>query len=166
MFKNDPQLQAAILRDLKDIVDEVTEQVVGMLRDSIEKYVYGVATPARYHRNRLNGGLQGSFIKTKAVVSGLKVSSRAYQDYLLMIEHDQGNPKDYTHGSEFWGITDIRELLAGIIIEGRSGPWFGDGFWRRKRDFYSPVITLLDGGELEKMIENAFDKRKIKWKRV
>jgi hypothetical protein len=162
MFKNDPQLQAAILRDLKDIVDEVTLGLLKKLRQSMKDEVYDADTPNWYFRYKDNGGLLGSFFKSPTTINSLTVSSSVDHVPNSMVH----NPKRFTHGSNYWTTDDIRPYLVDIIINGKSGGLFGDGFWRRPRNFWQPVIDMLTDGTADKMIEQAFNSRGIKWKRV
>jgi hypothetical protein len=70
---NDQELNNAILKDLKDIIDEVTVKVLDAVRDSIQRNVYDAGTPKEYKRQYNNGGLMSSFIKQDAQISGQKV---------------------------------------------------------------------------------------------
>ena len=56
--------------------------------------------------------------------------------------------------------------FAYIVIEGKSGDLFGDGKWRKPRDFWHPLIDKLDSGQVNQIIEKAFRKHKIKFIRV
>jgi len=154
---NDMQLQQVMINDLNSIIDEVTEKLLKNLQDSIETIVYGAGEPTTYKRNRMDGGLQGSFEKEDAQTAGLAVNSK--------IDHDPMSMKldvdNYVHGSNDWYRNDIRDILAEIIIEGKSGPRFGKkGFWREPRDFWEPFIKELNKNG-NKFIEEAFIRRGI-----
>jgi hypothetical protein len=162
---NDEELNAMLLIDLQSIIDEVTNWLYEVLLDTINDEVYNAGSPQWYERNLMKGGLLGSFDKSDAIINGQKIQSKINHNPRSMVQHRSGNVDDFTHGSEFWIMDDIRKLLAEIIIEGKSGPLFGEGYWREPRDFWTPMEDLLKNGEVDKQIEKAFDKRNIIWKK-
>ena len=158
---NDMQLQAVILNDLNHIINEVAGRLLENLQDSIETIVYDAGTPTTYDRNKMDGGLQGSFERLNAKTTGLTVESKVEQNPMSM----KLDPENYIHGSDDWIMDDIRGILADIIIEGKSGPKFGNGFWREPRDFWEPFIKELDKNG-NKFIEEAFRNRGIIYTKV
>ena len=161
---NDATLQAVLLNDLNHIINEVTGKLLKNLQESIEKEVYGAGTPSPdgYSRNRMDGGLKGSFERLNAGTTGLTVESKIEQNPMSM----KIDPENYIHGSNYWDYgDDIRNILAEIIIEGKSGPRFGEGFWREPRDFWEPFIKELNKNG-NKFIEQAFKSRGIIYSKV
>ena len=161
---NDDQLNAKLLFDFTDIIDEVTYKILLELRKSIEKEVYGAGTPSPDGYNRLmySGGLIGSFEKYRTKTSGQVVQGMIDQNsYSMTLDSDE-----FIHGSNYWNVTDdIRTMLSDIIIEGKSGGLFGPGFWRQPRPFWQPIIDMLTNGEVDKLIENAMTTRGIIWRK-
>jgi hypothetical protein len=104
------------------------------------------------------GGLLGSFEKDDASLMGRDVEAIIDQNPISMVN----DPENYIHGSNEWIMSDIREILTDIIIEGSSGPRFGEtGFWREPRDFWQPFIELIDNGTCDKYIQLEARKRGI-----
>ena len=161
MILNDAQLDAQLLFDFKGIIDEVSYKILQALLESIEKEVYNAGIPQLYHRHRYAGGLLGSWEKSDAKILGQEVYSRIDSNLNMMVTY----PDEFIHGSNHWVMDDIRELLAEIIIEGKSGPLFGEGFWTQPRDFWTPVIEMLTNGKVDKLIENAMTTRGIIWRK-
>lgn len=165
MILNDAQLDAQLLFDFKGIIDEVTYKILLKLRESIEREVYDAGTPSPndgYRRLKYMGGLIGSFEKLDTNILGRTVEGSIKQDPMTMVN----DPDNFTHGSNFWNVTDdIRTMLSDIIIGGKSGDLFGPGFWRSPRDFWTPIIEMLTNGEVDKLIENAMTTRGIIWRK-
>ena len=160
---NDIKLQAILLNDFNHIINEVTSKLLKNLQESIEKEVYNAGTPSPdgYSRNKMNGGLKGSFEQLNAKTTGLTIESKVEQDPMSM----KIDPENYIHGSNDWYQDDIRDILATMIIEGTSGPRFGEGFWREPRDFWEPFIKELNENG-NKFIKEAFKNRGIIYKKV
>ena len=161
---NDDQLNAIILNDLKGIIDEVAEKVFLKLRESIQQNVYDAGTPTTYNRQLDNGGLLGSFAKQNVSLVGQVAESKIDQDPMSM-NNDSDN---FIHGSNFWqGGDDVREYLTDWIIKGRPdiGSYFGEGFWRSPRNFWQPMIDMINNGDVDRMIESAFNSRGIIWRK-
>jgi hypothetical protein len=154
---NDAMLEALFLIELKGIINEVAKSMLKELQQQIQSEVYDAGDPIRYHRLGLVGGLLGSFEKYDATIMGREVQSTIDQNPMSMVN----DPDDHVHGSNEWIMTDIRDLLSEIIIEGKSGKRFGDGFWREPRDFWTPFIQLIDNGICDKYIQLEAKKRGI-----
>jgi hypothetical protein len=165
MILNDQQLTAIVVLDMTDIINEVADQLLKKLKDSggfIETIVYGAGSPSWYPRQKESGGLLGAYDKTDATVAGTTITAEVGEHP----ERMTFDPENFIHGSYYWkdGTTDIRKILSDIITEGTSGPLFGDtGFWMSPRDFWQPLLDMLESGEVDTMIESAFTKRKIKF---
>ena len=162
---NDIKLQAILLNDFNHIINEVTSKLLKNLQESIEKEVYNAGTPSPdgYSRNKMNGGLKGSFERLNAKTTGLTIESKVEQNPMSM----KIDPENYIHGSNDWHTDDVRDILADIIINGRDaeksphvGPKFGEGFWREPRDFWEPFIKELNANG-NKFIKEAFISRGI-----
>jgi hypothetical protein len=163
---NDAQLNQILLDDFKDIIEKVSKVLFQKLRDSIEEKVYDAGFPAAYIRYRDDGGLLGSFLKDNTSIDGQTVKTSIYQDAMSMVQHIEGDRTDFVHGSEYWVMTDIRSILTDIIIQGKSGPLFGQGFWTEERDFWTPIIELLNNGEVDRMIEASMSAHGMIWRRI
>ena len=167
MIDNDEALNAIVMKDLYDIIDEVADQLLEKLKEKIDEEVYGAGSPSTYVRRMDNGGLRGSFEKSN--------TTKSMQSVANSIEHFPGtmdlDSDRNVHGSNFWdGGKDIRNILVDMIINGGSGTphvgdRFGSGFWTDSRDFWTPFLEMFKDNTVNKLIENAFDKRGIIWVR-
>lgn len=164
MIMNDQELTAIVVLDMTDIINEVAEELLKKLTWNgglIDTIVYGAGYPSVYQRQGANGGLLGAFDKTDAVVRGTTITAEVgeHPDRMTF------DPENFIHGSFYWqeGLTDIRRLLTDIITKGLSGPLFGEGYWRSSRDFWQPLLDMLEDGTIDSMIESGFAKRGIKF---
>lgn len=162
MFKNDDELNAALLNDFMGMIDELTIEFLNKLLEYIETEVYDVGSPQWYDRNKLNGGLLGSFeaSNTKKVMQRI-FQTIAQNPNSMILDSDE-----FIHGSNYWVMDDIRDLLTEIVVEGKSGKLFGDGFWRQPRDFWTPMMDFLQTAEADKIFENIMTKHGIVWKKI
>ena len=161
---NDADLQSQMIQDLKDIIDEVSVLLLTDLREKIKEEVYGAGTPSAYSRNKLDGGLEGSFDVSDVEALGLTIQSIISQDPLTMV-HD---PAHFIHGSNYWEFgNDVRDILSDMIINGNTGTphvggIFGEGFWTEPRNFWKPFLEILDKNG-NHYIEEAFQARGIQY---
>jgi len=163
---NDKQLETLMMIQLTEIINEVTFLLLEKLEDNIQKYVYArKRKPAKYKRRKWNGGLLEEWEMNSAVARGRKATAEISENPEVM----HNVPEKYVHGSLYnkkYGLTDVREFISKMIIEGTSGDIFGDGYWMQERDFWSPTMKLLENGWIEKQIEKSFRKRGIKFQKV
>jgi len=163
---NDKQLETLMMIQLTEIINEVTFLLLEKLEDNIQKYVYArKRKPAKYKRRKWNGGLLEEWEMNSAVARGRKATAEISENPEVM----HNVPEKYVHGSLYnkkYGLTDVREFISKMIIEGTSGDIFGDGYWMQERDFWSPTMKLLENGWIEKQIEKSFRKSGIKFQKV
>ena len=155
-IRNDPEFDAVLRADFTEIINEVVEEILKLVQESIEENVYGAGTPNYYVRYKMDGGLQGSFImeEAKGTMSGggYQITGKVDQDPMRMAQHISGDSSDFVHGSEFYATKDVRKFLTDWIVNGRSGPIFGGGFWMDSRDFWQPVLNMLTDGTIDRKI--------------
>lgn len=161
-YTNDASLNAALLNEFQGIVNKVAENVLNKIIESMNNVVYFPYSPQKYERNGLDGGLLGSFRKDDAKISGQSVQSS--------VEHRPDtmkfNPMKFQHGSFYYDPTDIRDFLMTIIIEGKSGPIFGEGAWTQERDFWSPVLEAVKNGDYDIFIQDAMTEAGLSWIKI
>ena len=108
MIKNDAELNAILISDFTSIINEITEELLDRLQRIIMEEVYDAGLPSVYLRNGYDGGLIGSFEKTKATVTSNIIESTVEQDPMMM----RIDPKNYVHGSYDWvGGTQILVII-------------------------------------------------------
>ena len=158
---NDAAFDTALQNDFVVIVNEIVDEILKEIQDSMIREVYDPWSPT-YIRLFDHGGLFDSYIKREAKMNpsslGLSIEGKVDQDTDRMVNE----PENFIHGSFFYQTDDVRSFLTQLVVEGRSGPLFGDGFWTQPRDFYQPVIDWLDNGEFDKKIKNKMIIRGMK----
>lgn len=147
----DPQkLNELVMKDMGVVVNAVVDAIIEELQKKMDEIVYS-DSPEWYPRQYSNGGLYELWEKSKG--KGSK-NSLSYE----IKEHPENltnEPDAFIHGSNYWVSTDITDILADIVIGGGSGPLFGEGFWRAPRDFWTPLIEMIEDGEFESVIEET-----------
>jgi len=164
LLSNDAMLYSFFMSKFKKIIKQITEEVYKMLRESMLDKVYRPHEPAYYERQGDNGGLLGSWNKE------LKSTWNTIDS---LIEHDPKklniSPEEFIHGSEYWWATDIRSDLVDIITQsgegrfGKSGSLFGNGWWRRPRDFWTPIFKKIEGQWVDKRFQQLMKENGIKF---
>lgn len=157
---NDDDLMRILVSDMNSIIDSVSAKLIARLEEYIQSEVYNAYSPKVYERQGANGGLLGNWEQVPNDIRGNVITSIIRENEPTQLALDSDN---FIHGSNFWSKDDIRDLLAEIVIMGKSGPLFGDGPWRFPRDFWTPFIKLLDDGTVDTLIETEFKKRGIKY---
>ena len=169
-IKNEIELKIMILNRMKPVIDMVVDEILESLKKNIDKKVYNSYSPTFYQRLGDNGGLRDLWEEKGSKIIGGKVVGEIKEDpERLTINEDlfqHGSSDLYEYGGKSWYKNDIRDILAYIVIEGKSGNLFGDGEWRKPRDFWHPLIDELDDGKINQIIEKAFRKHKIKFIRI
>ena len=163
-IKNETVLKTIMLNQMKSVMDMVVDEILESLKKNIDKKVYNSFSPSKNGYQRLgdNGGLRDLWEEEEAKIKNGKVIGEVKEKpERLVLNEDL-----FQHGSRFWYQNDIRDMIAYIVIEGKSGDLFGDGKWRKPRDFWHPLIDKLDSGQVNQIIEKAFRKHKIKFIRV
>lgn len=162
MTQYDPRLVLIF----KQVVEAVIDQVYEMLLDYIDRYVYDAGSPQYYVTGARfgmdEGTLRGSFFKSRAELDGDIVSARIYHDSMSLLHA----PWNFVHGSNYWEFSDdIRPYLIDIIIGNgtMSGDFFGEGYWREPRDFWTPFMRLMENGLIDKLLKIQFAQYGIKY---
>lgn len=159
MIKNDKELNAIMRNDLYEVVDEVAQIILEKLKENVGEYIYSHrANPDGYSPLKEDGGFLGSWV-VNSLATPKSILANVEQDTESMVL----DAEHFIHGSAYKEYySDVRESLAEIIIEGKSGPIFGEGYWRDKRDFWTPLIQSLDAGEFDSIVRTSFSKRGIR----
>lgn len=96
-------------------------------------------------------GLHNSFYQsTGDFYSAWKadITSRLGEYFQTSIRFDGDSmsldPDNFVHGSNFYDVDDVRDIMPYIVFGGQSGGLFGDGYWRDNRDAWSPTISRLN----------------------
>lgn len=156
-FDNDVALDYFLYNAAKKVVENVAEKVVQEVKNRIDIDVYSAGNLRRYYakgNKKPTYDFRDSWDK-KVEESQMEVSGVVYQEYQLMIL----DADNFIHGSRHYKKgEDVREFLAKIINEGKSGAIFGYGFWREKRPFWDNAMKILEDGTIDKWIKEEFAK--------
>ncbi|GIU69809.1 MAG: hypothetical protein KatS3mg002_1045 [Candidatus Woesearchaeota archaeon] len=158
MIDNESTLISMLMADLKGSLMDTMKDVKDLHEKNVEINIYANYTPVVYERQGENGGLLGSF-KIEQVSNDLLSNELMLFSYPYFMNHD---PDAFIHGSYYWVLRDIRELLEEIILEGKQGNMFPRREWG---NYYEETVSQLDSGRFEKYIEKYFRKRKLKFKK-
>ncbi len=161
---NDAELNLMLVAVFSSVIDELSQELLEKLKETINAVVYDPFSPSENGYKRLgeNGGLLGSWDKSNTVVSGNQIQNEISEFPERMILDAPG----FVHGSLYYEPNDVREFLSNLIIEGKSGPLFGEGFWRSSRDFWGEFIQLIEGGEADLIIQKIMTRHGLKWKKI
>ena len=161
---NDIQLMAAFSAEMTAIVDELTEWLLTQVRMSVEANVYSYPEGSMYERLGADGGFLGAWGKEVAKFASSYIESMVGIDPLGALQLEgatamQYNPDMHQHGNSVGD--DRREGLAQLIESG-TGYDFG-GNAAIPRDFWSPIIQIVEDGSLDVVLENLFGKHGIRF---
>ena len=184
LLRNDRELNNLLYDAMANAIEYTMVKLFEENEDLIEKYVYG-AYPELYY-DRTKQFLDAWNYKVKKTSSHhmtSSISSRVYAEFYYdpnvmdyvpdKAQHGtpSGRAMDSVWGSDtnMWAWTavqsawgDAREYLADIIYQGKSGPLFGDGPWRNKRDAWTPLINKLDRGKIFTWFEEGMNNQHLK----
>ena len=169
-FLDHNSLMNAIENDIFVLLDEVSDDIVNIVQESVQTNVYEAHTPKIYKRRGMLGGFIGAWRYELNQSTKFEMSSEIYNDpSLLDLDYSE-----YVHGGNdylAWGAgsksyVDRREMLDQIIAEGAQagefdfltpGESLDNNWWLRPRDYWSPVFEELDSlGEFENSVMRSF----------
>ena len=168
--RNDEELKQMLLAPLKEAVKILMKKILETNKQAIIEKVYnpttrsGAPTDSRYintyefedawdtavHTSRHIGhDIQGDFFYRP---SYMETSNPPSKENHYIGQH---------HGiNDEWG--DAREYLADIIYQGLSGPAYGNGPWRRKRDAFNELVKIVGKRNFNKWMIEAMEEVGLK----
>ena len=154
---NNNALQAAVVADLKNVVDYVVQKLWEENRDLVQKIVYDGYQPEEYERTNEFKEAWNTDVKTlhNAVQGEFKYDSR-----LLTVDTDNGQHSSLVDG------TPMTEYLAEVIYDGLSGAIYEPGYaknssrfkgqpWANKRDVWSALLKWFNKTKLRRLFEEG-----------
>jgi hypothetical protein len=149
-INNETELNRILNQVIYNAIDFVMDNIYKENKDLIQKIVYDNYSPKIYNRTyELRDSWTIGLNKRRSSVIG--TLEQDWQDMTL----DQPN---MVHGSNFSlefgkndAPNDVREFLVDIIINGNAplNPHLGkSGGTYSKRDFWTPLLEILDRGQL------------------
>ena len=153
---NNNALQAAVVADLKNVVDYVVQKLWEENQELVQKIVYDGYQPEEYERTDEFKEAWDTDVKSlRDTVQGeFKYDSR------LLTVTDNGQHSSLVDG------TPMTEYLAEVIYEGLSGAIYEPGYaknsarfagqaWANKRDVWSALLKWFNKTKLKQLFEEG-----------
>lgn len=163
--RNEAQVRAMLMPELKKAVDYVVQKIWNENRDLVRKIVYDAYQPEEYNRT-------GQFKEAwdnRTEITGNIVTGEFYYDL----------DKLETYGNHHASVIDgqpIDEYLADVIYEGLSGAIYQEGYaknsarfkgqaWTRKRNVWNALIKSIKVNKMRKWFEDGLKQQGITYAR-
>ena len=165
---NNNALQAAVVADLKNVVDYVVQKLWEENRDLVQKIVYDGYQPEEYERTNEFKEAWNTEVKT---LHNYVQGEFKYDPRLLTVNEDNGQHSSLVDG------TPMTEYLAEVIYEGLSGAIYQEGYakynkrfkgqaWTKKRDVWKALLNWLKINQLKKLFEEGLRQQGISFTRT
>lgn len=180
-IKSEQELGNLIYDAMKNAVEYTMVKLFQENEELIQKYVYSAYSPEYYQRtgeflDAWNYKVKKTSDHHNISYTSSRVHSEFYYDPGVMhynpsqaqhgtpvrdeLYYRQPSPETWAKVEGAWG--DAREYLADILYEGKGGPLFGNGPWRKKRDAWTPLLKTLDRGKIFRWFEEGMQNQKLK----
>ena len=157
---NNNALQAAVVADLKNVVDYVVQKLWEENRDLVQKIVYDGYQPEEYERTNEFKEAWNTDVKT---LNSFIQGEFKYDSRLLTVDTDNGQHSSLVDG------TPMTEYLAEVIYDGLSGAIYEPGYaknssrfkgqpWANKRDVWSALLKWFNKTKLRQLFEEGMRK--------
>ena len=154
---NDAQLQAAIIADMKNVVDYVVQKIWNDNRELIRQIIYEGYQPEVYERT---GEFKEAWDTDVKTLHNYVQGEFKYDPRLLTVNEDNGQHSSLVDG------TPMTEYLAEVIYEGLSGAIYEPGYaknssrfkgqpWANKRDVWSALLKWFNKTKLKQLFEEG-----------
>ena len=160
---NDNVLQAAVVADLKNVVDYVVQKLWEENRDLVQKIVYDGYQPEEYERTNEFKEAWNTDVKT---LNSFIQGEFKYDSRLLTVNADNGQHSSLADGAP------MTEYLAEVIYDGLSGAIYEPGYaknssrfkgeaWANKRDVWSALLKWFNKTKLKQLFEEGMRRQGI-----
>ena len=157
---NNNALQAAVVADLKNVVDYVVQKLWEENRDLVQKIVYDGYQPEEYERTN---GFKEAWNTEVKTLNNFVQGEFKYDSRLLTVDTDNGQHSSLVDG------TPMTEYLAEVIYDGLSGAIYEPGYaknssrfkgqpWANKRDVWSALLKWFNKTKLRQLFEEGMRK--------
>ena len=157
---NNNALQAAVVADLKNVVDYIVQKLWEENRDLVQKIVYNGYQPEEYERTNEFKEAWNTDVKT---LNSFIQGEFKYDSRLLTVDTDNGQHSSLVDG------TPMTEYLAEVIYDGLSGAIYEPGYaknssrfkgqpWANKRDVWSALLKWFNKTKLRQLFEEGMRK--------
>ena len=160
---NNNALQAAVVADLKNVVDYVVQKLWEENRDLVQKIVYDGYQPEEYERTNEFKEAWNTDVKT---LNSFIQGEFKYDSRLLTVNADNGQ-----HSSLVDGMP-MTEYLAEVIYDGLSGAIYEPGYAKNssrfkgqpcanKRDVWNALLKWFNKTKLKQLFEEGMRRQGI-----
>ena len=164
---NNNALQAAVVADLKNVVDYVVQKLWEENQELVQKIVYDGYQPEEYERTNEFKEAWNTEVKT---LNNFVQGEFKYDSRLLTVDTDNGQHSSLVDG------TPMTEYLAEVIYDGLSGAIYEPGYaknssrfkgqpWANKRDVWSALLKWFNKTKLRQLFEEGMRREGINFKR-
>lgn len=157
--RNDDELRKLLRPFLRDAVDYVVQKLWNENREVIEQVVYRSHAPSEYNRTHEFANAWETAVHTAAHIKADAEGGLFYKPSLMSVGSADPDSDNYAQhigvAGKYAGI-DSREYLADIIYQGLSGPAFGDGYWRKKRDAWKELNKRIGRRKMKQWFKEGF----------
>lgn len=131
---NDAELQSVMNTIMGKVFKDVLQKIEDENQELIMEIVYYKRVPKVYPRT----------YEFAEAWSGevTQLNNETVTEFGYDPAHMTYDPDFNIHGSLESGY--IGKYLAEIILEGKSGNKFGNGWWREERDTWAPLLQIID----------------------
>lgn len=154
---NDAQLQAAIIADMKNVVDYVVQKIWNDNRELIRQIIYEGYQPEVYERT---GEFKEAWDTDVKTLHNYVQGEFKYDPRLLTVNEDNGQHSSLVDGAP------MTEYLAEVIYDGLSGAIYEPGYaknssrfkgqpWANKRDVWSALLKWFNKTKLRQLFEEG-----------
>ena len=160
---NNNALQAAVVADLKNVVDYVVQKLWEENRDLVQKIVYDGYQPEEYERTNEFKEAWNTDVKT---LNSFIQGEFKYDSRLLTVDTNNGQHSSLVDG------TPMTEYLAEVIYDGLSGAIYEPGYaknssrfkgeaWANKRDVWSALLKWFNKTKLRQLFEEGMRQQRM-----
>ena len=160
---NNNALQAAVVADLKNVVDYVVQKLWEENRDLVQKIVYDGYQPEEYERTNEFKEAWNTEVKT---LNNFVQGEFKYDSRLLTVDTNNGQHSSLVDG------TPMTEYLAEVIYDGLSGAIYEPGYaknssrfkgeaWANKRDVWSALLKWFNKTKLRQLFEEGMRQQRM-----
>lgn len=144
--RNDEQVAQMLMPSIRKACNYTAQKIWNDNRELIRQIVYEGYTPEVYERT---GEFKEAWATDVRSFRNVVQSELKFDPRLLTVNYEK-----FQHGSDVLK-EPMTTYLAEVIYQGESGPLFGNGPWRRKRDVWKALNDKLGRRTLEKYFEDG-----------
>lgn len=146
-------LEKALTKVIVHVMPAVGDKTAELVKDRIDKDVYGAGTPSEYIR---------TYELRESIEAGGKVTvSKGSAE--IEVGHNDTRIGSY-EPNQHYSVVDgshSADSIAEIVHDGKSGLIFGEGFWTQKRPYMDNAAQEMKDGKYKKFMIEMLRKQGI-----